>query len=210
MATEIGGIGDEAPRRRLLGFVSKEFFGPMAILAQVSRRAGFLATLLALGLAGACSSSETVYPDARNRVKSGGGTNYSDTSQTVFGEGGVNFADAFSDDQAGPGGAGIGVNSFLWRASLDTVSFMPLASADPFGGVIITDWYAPPETLTERFKVTVYILGRDLRADGIRAAVFKQQQDDLGNWIDAAISRQTSTDLEDTILTRARQLRIAQ
>jgi len=181
----------------------------MATLAQISRRAGFLAALLALGLAGACSSSETVYPDDQNRIKSGGGTNYSDTSQTVFGEGGVNFADAFSDDQAGPGGAGIGVNSFLWRASLDTVSFMPLASADPFGGVIITDWYAPPETLIERFKVTVYILGRDLRADGVRAAVFKQRQDDLGNWIDAVVSQQTATDLEDTILTRARQLRIA-
>ncbi len=182
----------------------------MATLAQLSRRAGFLAALLAIGLTGACSSSETVYPDARNRVKAGGGTNYSDTSQTVFGPGGLNFLGAFGEDQDdAPGGGGIGVNSYLWRASLDTVSFMPLASADPFGGVIITDWYAPPETLSERFKVTVYILGRDLRADGVRAAVFKQRQDDLGNWIDATVSQQTAIELEDTILTRARQLRIA-
>jgi len=182
----------------------------MATFAYMSRRAGFFAALLAIGLTGACSSSETVYPDSRNRIKSGGGTNYSDTSQTVFGEGGMNLMDAFSDDQeGGGGGGGIGVNSYLWRASLDTVSFMPLASADPFGGVIITDWYAPPETLAERFKVTVYILGRDLRADGIRAAVFKQKQDSLGNWIDATVSQETAVDLEDTILSRARQLRIA-
>jgi hypothetical protein len=174
------------------------------------RRARILTALLTLGLAAACSSSETVYPEARNRVKAGGGTNYSDTSQTIFGPGGLNlFGDSSEPENGGAGGGGIGVNSFLWRASLDTVSFMPLASADPFGGVIITDWYAPPETLRERFKVTIYILDRDLRADGIRAAVFKQAQDTLGNWADATVSQQTAIDLEDTILTRARQLRIA-
>ena len=70
--------------------------------------------------------------------------------------------------------SGIGVNGFLWRASLDTLSFLPLSSADPFGGVIITDWYAPPESPAERFKVTVYILGRELRSDGVRVAVFRQ------------------------------------
>ena len=106
-------------------------------------------------------------------------------------------------------GGGIGVNSFLWRASLDTISFMPLASADPFGGVIITDWYTPPEVRDERFKVTVYILGRDLRADGVRAAVFRQRQDGDGGWIDARVEQRTAVDLEDAILTRARQLRIA-
>jgi hypothetical protein len=100
------------------------------------------------------------------------------------------------------------VNSYLWRASLDTMSFMPLASADPFGGVIITDWYMPPEVSRERFKVNVYILGRDLRADGLRAAVFRQSQDLLGNWVDARVDQRTATDLEDAILTRARQLRI--
>ena len=63
---------------------------------------------------------------------------------------------------------GVGVNAFLWRASLDTVSFMPIASADPFGGVIITDWYAPPETPNERFKVNIFILDKELRAAGIK------------------------------------------
>ncbi len=113
------------------------------------------------------------------------------------------------DKKAPEGGSGIGVNSFLWRASLDTMSFMPLVSADPFGGVIITDWFAPPEVPGERFKVTVYILGRDLRADGVRASVFRQRRDAGGDWIDATIEARTRVELEDAILTRARQLRVA-
>jgi Domain of unknown function (DUF3576) len=103
---------------------------------------------------------------------------------------------------------GIGVNSFLWRASLDSLSFMPLASADPFGGVIITDWYSPPESPSERFKLNVYILGRQLRADGLKAAVFRQRRDVDGSWLDAAVESRTVVDLENSILTRARQLRI--
>jgi hypothetical protein len=104
---------------------------------------------------------------------------------------------------------GIGVNGFLWRASLDTLSFLPLSSADPFGGVIITDWYAPPESPAERFKVTVYILGRELRADGVRVAVFRQKRGVANEWQDATTGDNTSTSLEDAILTRARELRIA-
>ncbi len=113
------------------------------------------------------------------------------------------------DEKAPDGGSGIGVNSFLWRASLDTISFMPLISADPFGGVIITDWYAPPDSPGERVKITVYILGRDLRADGVRASVFRQHRDGSGSWIDATVEKRTQIELEDAILTRARQLRVA-
>ncbi len=126
---------------------------------------------------------------------------------SIFGPGGFSIFGEEEIPQSG--GGGIGVNSFLWRASLDTISFMPLASADPFGGVIITDWYSPPETHEERFKVTVYILGRELRADGIRAAVFRQRQDIGGAWIDASVEQRTTVDLENAILTRARQLRVA-
>ncbi len=108
-----------------------------------------------------------------------------------------------------PSASPIAVNSFLWRASLDTLSFMPLSSADAFGGVIITDWYVPPETPDHRFKMNVYILDRQLRADGIRAAVFHQRRDGAGNWVDAEVDKSTATELEDTILTRARQLRIS-
>ena len=112
------------------------------------------------------------------------------------------------DNKNTGGGSGIGVNGYLWRASLDTLSFMPLASADPFGGVIITDWYTPPETPAERFKMNVYILGRQLRADGIRVAVFRQNR--AGNdWIDATVIKTTSVNLENEILNRARQLRFA-
>lgn len=108
----------------------------------------------------------------------------------------------------GGGEAGIGVNSFLWRATLDTVNFMPLSSADPFGGVIITDWYTNPQVPTERFKMTVYILDTRLRADGLKVNVFRQVNTN-GAWTDAAADPQTGIDIENAILTRARQLRIA-
>ena len=115
---------------------------------------------------------------------------------------------ALFSGQVDEGGATIGVNKFLWRASLDTLSFLPLSSADPFGGVIITDWYAPPESPDERFKVTAYILDRSLRADGVRVSVFRQIQRSPGNWIDAPVDQSMGVDLENTILTRARQLKI--
>ena len=103
----------------------------------------------------------------------------------------------------------IGVNSYLWRATLDTLAFMPRASADPYGGVVITDWYVKPEKPDERFKCTVYILDSRLRADGLNVAVFKQNRDASGNWIDAPSASQTETDIENAILTRARQLRLS-
>ena len=103
---------------------------------------------------------------------------------------------------------GLAVNAYLWRGALDTLKFMPLASADPFGGVIITDWYAPPASPDERFKVTIYILDRQLNAAALKAAVFRQTKDATGNWIDAAVDAKTAQKLEDEILTRARELRI--
>jgi hypothetical protein len=102
----------------------------------------------------------------------------------------------------------VGVNSYLWHATLDTLSFMPLASADPFGGVIITDWYSAPSDPNERMKVTIYILDRRLRADGIKIAVFRQSRSNEG-WVDSSVNPDTATKLEDAILTRARELRLA-
>ncbi len=104
---------------------------------------------------------------------------------------------------------GIGVNGYLWRASLDTISFMPLSEVDPFGGVIITDWYANPQMTTERFKLTVYILDTRLRADALAVNVFRQVREETGGWIDAETNPQTAYEIENAILTRARQLRIA-
>lgn len=102
----------------------------------------------------------------------------------------------------------LGVNSYLWHASLDTLSFMPLASADPFGGVIITEWYSAVQVPDERMKVTVYIMDRRLRADGVKVAVFRQVRQN-GQWTDAAVAPETATKLTDAILTRARELRLA-
>ncbi len=104
--------------------------------------------------------------------------------------------------------AGIGVNSYLWRASLDTLNFMPLASADPFGGVIITDWYSDPTTPTERFKATVYILDTRLRADALNVSIFRQTNTN-GAWADATVDPDTEIQIENAILTRARQLRLS-
>ena len=105
--------------------------------------------------------------------------------------------------------ATIGVNGYLWRATLDTLNFMPLASADPWGGTVITDWYSDSQAPNERFKATVYILDTRLRADGLKVSVYKQTRDASGVWQDAAASEQTGTDLENAILTHARQLRLA-
>ena len=102
----------------------------------------------------------------------------------------------------------LGVNSYLWHATLDTLAFMPLQSADPFGGVVITDWYVAPTTPDERLKVTIYIMDRNLRADGLKVVVFRQTRVN-GVWGDAQPSADTAHKLEDAILTRARELRLA-
>ncbi len=105
--------------------------------------------------------------------------------------------------------AAIAVNGFLWRASLETLDFWPLSSADPYGGVIITDWFANPQAPQERFKATVYILDARLRADAISVNLFKQVRNpSLGGWIDASVDPETARQIEDSILTRARDLKI--
>ncbi len=169
-----------------------------------------VASLCAAAIAG-CSGLD-IEQDYPERVSSKEAPRYArdKPQETLFGSDRYNFLDVFgSGSKGGGGGVGIGVNSFLWRASLDTVSFMPLTSADPFGGVIITDWYTPPEAPSERFKMNIYILGRQLRADGLRVAVFREAQAPGGKWITASVTSKTSINLENQILTRARQLRVA-
>jgi hypothetical protein len=102
----------------------------------------------------------------------------------------------------------IQVNAYLWRASLDTLSFMPMVSADPFGGVIITDWYSPPATPGERFKVNAYILSKQLTANAIQVSVFHQVQTGTG-WADAPVDPTMASGLEDRILARAANLQAA-
>jgi predicted small lipoprotein YifL len=100
----------------------------------------------------------------------------------------------------------IGINAYLWRAALDTVSFMPLLQTDSNGGVIVTDWYVNPNVANERMKLTVTILDRDLRADAVRVAASRQLLQS-GQWIDAPVQAATVQKLEDVILTKARDLR---
>lgn len=100
----------------------------------------------------------------------------------------------------------IGVNSYLWRASLETLSFMPLTQADSAGGVLVTDWYADPNNPNERVKVSVAILDQDLRADALRVAASRQVLQN-GVWVEAPVQAATVQRLEDIILTKARDLR---
>ncbi len=100
----------------------------------------------------------------------------------------------------------IGVNAYLWRAALDTVSFMPLIQTDSNGGVIVTDWYSNPNNTGERMKLTVSVLDQDLRADALRVAASRQISQG-GLWVDAPVQAATVQKLEEIILTKARDLR---
>lgn len=164
-------------------------------------------TMTVLGLT-SCSmfkSGEAKYPTGADRAATGGNNIY-EKPEGIFGKSGI-FGGT-RDKNNGRGENGIDVNSYLWRASLDTVSFMPLASADPFGGTIITDWYTDPSSPNERTKLNVFILGRELKADGVKVKAFRQVLK-KGNWVDAPVAADTSRKLEDAILTRARQMRVA-
>ncbi|WP_246220584.1 DUF3576 domain-containing protein [Parvibaculum indicum] len=155
---------------------------------------------------GVFSGGERQYPDTAGRSGPSNPAPEAGDRETIFGEGGLNiFGGGGSGNDTG---GGIGVNSYLWRASLDTLSFMPLASADPFGGVIITDWYQDPKAQGERFKVTTYILDKRLRADGVKVAVFRQKKDEDGGWVDTPVDQATATQIENAILVRARELRM--
>lgn len=148
---------------------------------------------------------EAKYPTGHDRTTTGGDI-YAER-ESIFGESGLSLFGGKNKDK-NDGSNGIGVNSYLWRASLDTVTFMPLASADPFGGVIITDWYTAPEKPDERFKVNIFILDKQLRSDGVKVKVFRQVQKGSA-WRDSDVADNTGPQMEEAILTRARQLRVA-
>ncbi len=170
-------------------------------------------TVLSLALVltlSACSKN----PIPKGEAKFPSGLDRTTTGDDIYGEkesvfGGDGFS-IFGGKKKGSddGSTGIGVNSYLWRASLDTVSFMPLASADPFGGVIITDWYSSEEKPNERFKINIFILDKQLVSSGVKAKIFRQVKAS-GGWKDTETTEGTERQLEDAILTRARQLRVA-
>lgn len=133
------------------------------------------------------------------------GTIWGDEGVSIFSLGGQG-----RQDEGGGGiGGGIGVNAFIWQATLDTIDFIPLASADPFGGLIITDWYQSVDAPGERLKMNVQIRDAALRADAVRVSVFRQVRDEAGDWLDAPVEPSTARSIEDYILTRARELRIS-
>lgn len=129
-----------------------------------------------------------------------------DISKGLGGGGSADMGRIRQADLAASKVTSIGVNAYLWQASLDTLSFAPLAQVDSNGGVIVTDWYANPSSPGERVKISVTILDRDLRADALRVAASRQVMQN-GQWIDATMSAATVQKLEDIILTKARDLR---
>ena len=176
-----------------------------SVSAGFSRICHMLLSTIALSALVACDKfddgADPTYPKQQEKTVTAG------TSSVHSGSnGGSLIGDLFAEDETNV--LMVAVNGYLWRASLDTLSFMPLSSADPFGGVIITDWYSPPETPGERFKVTAYILDRALRSDGIRVSVFRQALMEAGNWADVSVHEGLASDLENTILSRARELKV--
>jgi hypothetical protein len=131
---------------------------------------------------------------------------------TLFGDEGLSLGslnEAVTGGEQAEGGS-LPVNKFLWQASLDTLSFLPLASTDPFTGVIATDWGIAPQSPGERFKVTAYMLSPALAASSLKIAVYREIRSPEGVWVPAAVDPDTPRKLEDAILTRARQIRIAE
>ncbi|MDH3231122.1 MAG: DUF3576 domain-containing protein [Alphaproteobacteria bacterium] len=167
-------------------------------IVRISLIVGLLAAVASCGTGKKVTEADTMNTEEARKARVG----------KLFGDDALEYGPGAKKKEEPSGGGGIAVNGYLWRASLDTMSFMPLSSADPFGGVIVTDWYVPPESQNERFKVQIYILDRQLRADGLRVSVFRQVRDAYGDWSAAPVKPETAPQLENAILTRARQLRI--
>jgi hypothetical protein len=170
----------------------------------LSLRRGLVLFMAALVLSGCglTADENTQYPQTeldRRRNRAG----------KITGEEGLTIGGG-SDKEKEAGKNPLGVNSFLWRATLDTLSFLPITAADPFGGTILTDWYEDSEAAGERFKVNVLILDRQLRADSLKISTFRQKKDGKGEWVDAPTDTSLGRKLEDTVLTRARELRVKQ
>ncbi len=157
-------------------------FVAAAALAIAGCSTGDTRTIEASGIVETISKRQTISPEGTRRAFSRSGARAATTAQ-------------------------VQINRFLWRGALDTISFMPIASADAFGGIIVTDWYAPPETPKERFKINVYIQGEELRSDGVTVTLFREVRDDGGQWSSARVGVDIAADLENEILARARELR---
>jgi len=140
--------------------------------------------------------------DAKNRLRSGGG---------LMGKKPSNMLNILrGNDENVVGSMGLPINAVLWKSSLETISFMPLASADPFGGVIITDWYVDESNTNERCKLNIFIRGSELKAKNIRVGSFCQTLEQNGVWVDRKINKKNNRDLENAILNKAKKIKLSQ
>tara|TARA_Y100001970_G_C14162551_1_gene819398 strand:- start:417 stop:1001 length:585 start_codon:yes stop_codon:yes gene_type:complete len=140
--------------------------------------------------------------DAQNRLRTGGG---------LLGKKPVSVESLLNNnnEKGVVGSMGLPINAVLWKSSLETVEFMPLASADPFGGIIITDWYSSQSNNKERCKLNIFIKGSELKADNIRVGSFCQTLDNNGLWLDKGINHQHNRELENAILNKAKKIKLS-
>lgn len=169
----------------------------MRMMKPISFYSLISATFMLVSLTACDDERATSYPQAMElkRAKSRG---------KITGDG-LTISGAPEDESGGA--SPIGVNSFLWRATLDSIAFLPILSADPFGGVVLTDWYEDPNHAGERYKLNILILDKALRADALKVNLFRQVRSATG-WSDTAPNPDAARAIEDAILTRARELKL--
>jgi hypothetical protein len=139
--------------------------------------------------------------DAKNRLRTGGG---------LLGKKPANMLNVLGGSESIVGSMGLPINAILWESSLEVISFMPLASADPFGGVIISDWYIDENNKNERCKLNIFIKGSEFKADNIRVGSFCQILEQNGVWVDTKINEENNRNLENAILNRAKKIKLSQ
>ncbi len=169
----------------------------------------FPAAVLSISVAGCNVLEKGVVEDTpQNRVENRGfGGPFDKSNDSITGENGF-LSNVFGGGNGSASGSVLPVNKYLWRASLDTLSFLPLASTDPFSGVIATEWGASPESQNERVRVTARVDGKELTARALDVAVFRETLTPAGAWVTASVNPATAQQVKDNILQRARELRI--
>ena len=135
---------------------------------------------------------------AENKLQSGGG---------LFGKkGGLDLLN--QNNQTASIGVGMPINPYLWKASLETINFMPLSSADPFAGLIITDWYSKNNT-NERCKINIFIKGVELKTSNLKVNSFCQTLSDKNNWVSNETDIKVNAQIENAILNKAKKLKLS-
>lgn len=181
---------------------------------RAAKQRGFAtgAALVAAALLAGCGSERNLAAEADSASKPGPQSKFDPDAPSVFGDGGFTVGTINRNSSILGGqdeGGSLPVNKYLWQGALDTLSFLPLASTDPFTGVIATEWGSTAEAPNDRLKVTAYIQSAELSAASLKVAVFRETLNE-GVWLPAPVSAETARKLEDAILTRARQIRIAE